>query len=126
MQLTLTKLPQYKVAILVGNYTNPHQNRPYKSRCTNGHGWIKSCCDGFDGSSFTCCRCDSFFMYCLRNVDTLTAGCPESGTIMRSTVNLNDTSVDFSQNNVLGLDNPLIFQGLNDTWNVSSALYPSC
>ena len=81
------------------------------------------CCDGFDSGSFDCYRCDSFFTYCLRNVDTLTAGCPEDVNIMRSGVNPDDAPIDFSQNTVLGLDNPLVFQGLSDNWNVSIILF---
>ena len=115
MQITLTRLPHYNIVVMIGDYTNPHHSR--LSTC-NFSRCFKTCCDGHDGSG-RCYHCDSFFTYCLRHVDTLTADCPEGGTIMRSDVNPNNKSIDFSQNTVLGLDNPLVFHGLNDTWNVS-------
>ena len=117
MQTTLTRLPQYEIVVMIDGYTNPYNARPISSSCS-GSQCSRICCDGHDGQG-GCYRCDSFFTYCLRNVDTLKTDCPEGGTIMRSDVNPNDASVDFSQNTVLGLDNPLIFQGLTDTWNVS-------
>ena len=113
MQITLTRLPQYKIAVMISSYTNPVQARILCSSCMD-----IVCCDGHD-SLGGCLRCDSFFTYCLRNVDTRTDDCPEDGTIMMSDVNPNDASIDFSQNTVLGLNNPIVFQGLNDTWNVS-------
>ena len=122
VQATSSRLAQYEIAVMIGGYINPHQVRqisnsscnPSRSRCDN------MCYDGHAGSE-VCHRCDSFFTYCLRNVDTatLSAGCPEGGNILKSDINPNDTSIDFSQNPVLGLDNPLIFQGLDYTWNVS-------
>ena len=115
LQITLTRLPQYKIAVMISSYTNPLQARILCSSCMDD---TPACCDGHDGLG-GCLRCDSFFTYCLRNVDTLTPGCPEGGTIMMSDVNPDDASIDFSQNTVLGLDNPIVFQGLSDTWNVS-------
>ena len=112
--MQLTGLPQYEIVVMIGGYTNPYHGR---QSCSNS-ACLRVCCDGHDGSG-NCHRCDSFFIYCLRNFDTLTADCPEGGTVMRSNVNPDDASIDFSQNTVLGLDNPLVFQGINHTWNVS-------
>ena len=118
MQITLTGLPQYEVEVTIDGYTNPNQARPSCNHVTDCP--YTSCCDGFNSMSFVCHRCDSFFTYCLRSVDTLRDGCPEGGNnTIRSDVNPDDASIDFSQNTVLGLDNPLVFQGINDTWNVS-------
>ena len=120
IQITSTRLPQYKISVMIGNYTNPMQSRILcvdAMQCINN--WSPQCCDGHDGDGNCHHGCDSFFTYCLRNVDSLTAGCPEGGNIMRSAINLNDASIDFSQNTVLGLHNPLVFQGLNGAWNVS-------
>ena len=118
MQITLTGIPQYEIAVTIDGYTNPQQTRCSNNMniCRHRH---NECCDGFNSGTFECNRCDSFFTYCLRNFDTLTTGCPEDGSTMRSDVNPNDASIDFSQNTVLGLDNPLVFQGINHTWNVS-------
>ena len=112
--IQLTGLPQYEIAVTIGGYTNPRHSR---QSCSSSV-CFRACCDGHDGSG-GCHRCDSFFTYCLKDIDTLTPGCPEGGTIMMSDVNPNDASIDFSQNTVLGLDNPLVFQGINHTWNVS-------
>ena len=98
---------------MISSYTNPLQARILCSSCDD-----TVCCDGHDGLG-GCLRCDSFFTYCLKNVDTRTDDFPEDGTTMMSDVNPDDASIDFSQNTVLGLNNPIVFQGLNDTWNVS-------
>ena len=42
--------------------------------------------------------------------------------IMRSDVNPNDTSIDYSQNTVLGLSNSLVFHVLTNTWNMSISM----
>ena len=38
---------------------------------------------------------------------------------MQSNNTNNDGNIDFSQGNFLGLTNPLVFQGLTNSWNVS-------
>ena len=113
MQITMTGLPQCSITVMIDNYANLTQIAPVKL-CTVFPCIMVSerkCCDGFDSGSFQCHRCDSYFTYCLRKVDTLTAGCPEDGHIMSSDGNPNYVSIDFSQSTVLGLVNPLIFQG---------------
>ena len=101
---------------MIRDFNNPSQQRLFacnEVRC------FYLCCDGLNSTSSLCHHCDSYFAYCLRNVGTLTAGCPEDGNTMRSDTNTNNTFIDFSQNTVFGLDNPLVFHGLNGTWNVS-------
>ena len=119
MQITLAGPPQYEVEVMISGFINPSQQNLEcdDSRC------FYACCDGVVPTSSLCRRCDSFFTYCLREFGTLTAGCPEGGNVMRSDTNIDDWSIDFSQNTVLSLDNPLIFQGINDTWNVSIYYY---
>ena len=121
MQITLSRLPQYKIEVMIDSYTNPYDRLP---NC-DGLRCFRVCCDGHDGSG-GCRRCDSFFTYCLKDIDTLTPSCPENGTIMMSDANPDDAYIDFSQNTVLGLNNPLVFQGLTDTWNVSIIPCRSC
>ena len=112
---------------MISNYTNPHQHKLWGSVCFSSS-CETDCCDGFNQHSFSCNDgCDSFFTCCLRNINTLTAGCPDldGNTTRSSAVNPNDAPIDFSQDTVLGLENPLIFQGINHTWNVSIIPYRS-
>ena len=113
--MTLRRPLQYKTVVMISSYTNSDHSIQNCGRFS----CFRTCCDEHDDSGTKCLGCDSFFTYCLRNVDTLTPGCPEDGTIMMSDVNPDDAYIDFSMNTVLGLDNPLVFHGLTDTWNVS-------
>ena len=106
MQVIFAGLPQYEVEVMIGGYTNPPQL--IRIGCNDFRQCFHTCCDGFNSTSSSCHRCDSFFTYCLRNVDTVTSGCPEGGN-MTSGTNINDASIYFSQNTVLGMDNPLVF-----------------
>ena len=124
IQITMTRLPHYEIVVVIANYTNP--SRSARGQTSNTcRGSNCSCCDGSrDGSGNCSDGCDSSFVYCLREVDTLDGhGCPYGGTILISHPNYDDRPTDFSQNTVLGLDNPLVFQGLSDTWKVSIIPY---
>ena len=120
IQITMTRPPHYEIVVMVVNYTNPsHSARRQTSNSCRGSNC--SCCDGSrDGSGNCTGGCDTSFVYCLRKVDTLDgSGCPGGVPILRSSTNYDDTFIDFSQNTVLGLKNPLVFQGLSDNWKVS-------
>ena len=117
IQITMTALPRYEIEVMIIDYdhTNPGSER---ISC-NPHQCVHECCDGFtDYNTFQCRRC----IYSLRNVETVTDGCPDNGTVMTSDITTNDVSIDFPENTVLGPDNPLAFPGLSGTWNVSTLL----
>ena len=125
MQINMTRVQQYEVVVMVVNYANPSHSarRQFSNSC---RGFNCSCCDDprpdFRRDGFGNCYdgCDSSFVYCLRKVDALDgSGCLGGGSILRSNTNYDDRSIDFSQNIVLGLHNPLVFPGLSDTWEVS-------
>ena len=86
----------------------------------------QSCCDAFDTTNCSDeLLCDSYFIYCLRPLGPVIdltyrrGGCSNFESRM-STVNTDDKPIDFSQRKVLGLDNPLLLPGFNDTYSVSN------
>lgn len=119
----------YNVKLRLSNYSNPRQLRPF---CGGGtcYSNLYYCCDGGTGIGVSCPtegadllenRCDTFFVYCLRNTNTtIGAGCSNSEERLLSNVSQNDASLNFSQSTVLGLENPLTFQGLTNYWNVNN------
>ena len=85
----------------------------------------RSCCDSNDtsGCIIGFRRCDSRFTYCLRsfgNQSSQEGGCSDSSRRMTSSVHFNYGSIDFTQDKVLGLDNPFHLQGLRSKYTVSS------
>lgn len=79
----------------------------------------QGCCDGFDSTS--CAGndlCDSYFNYCLRAIGSTGRGCSYFGD-QSSDPNTDDYPLDFSQDIVLGLENPITLQGLVDTYTVN-------
>ena len=57
------------------------------------------------------------FTYCLRafgNQSSQEGGCSDPNERMRSGPNWDDGSIDFTQDKVLGLDNPFHLQGLSN------------
>jgi hypothetical protein len=108
-------------------YSNPTQTC---QDCRSGGQFATpGCCDRHDLG--TCLqegvRCDSYFFYCLRTIDSSGRGsCSYSGNRV-SAVNLNDGSVDFNQSLVLDLENPLQLPGLTDMYEaVSYSFKPLC
>ena len=109
----------YQVEVRLLGYENPTQ------RCLSNGGQRLSCCDDFnrqdrctDGDR----ECDSYFIYCLRPFQTQGSqegGCSNSDRAERSAVNVDDGMIDFSQTEVLGLNNPFQLQGLTDDYRVS-------
>lgn len=67
-------------------------------------------------------RCDSYFIYCLRplNTSSIEEGCFgfENRT---SDFNRNDGTLNFSNETVLGLPNPLLLPGLTEAYTVSAS-----
>ena len=106
----------YVVEVRLFGYNNPTQTC---QDCLFGQFADHGCCDNFDR---TICmggdRCDSNFIYCLRTIGSTGRNCSYFGTKL-SSVNTNDGLINFNQNSVLGLDNPLRLQGLTDAYIVS-------
>ena len=87
--------------------------------CVNSAGLLR-CCDSFETEDCSNDRqCDSYFIYCLRPVNTssIEEGCSGFENIM-SNSNRNDGPVNFQNNIVLGLPNPLLLPGLTDNYTV--------
>ena len=112
----------YVLQLQLLGYSNPTQERFF---CNNDGCRIDldfgPCCDGGSGPCTNGDRrCDSFFIFCLRPLDTPGFDCdPNSGSEIQSDVNENDAAVNFSQSTVLGLSNPINLPGLTNDWNVS-------
>ena len=91
---------QYEVEVRVFSYSNPTGRCP---GCILRGNNETGCCDTFLVE--TCednLRCDSFFIYCLRPLNsTVEGGCANFET-KTSNPNLNDGPIDFSQSTVLG------------------------
>lgn len=91
------------------------------------------CCDNFSNTR-TCTgndRCDNTFFYCLRDFGTVTslntAGSERCGTNDKfgklSGINVDSAPLNFSQDNVLGLPNPIPLRGPTIPWQVSHTVY---
>ena len=94
--------------------------------CAINDDGLHRCCDS--QSTFSICNgnrlCDSFFIYCLRPLNTSSIaeeGCSGFES-MTSNVNRNDGPVDFENPTVLGLPNPLLLPGLTEIYMVSEYL----
>lgn len=108
---------RYFLEVSVHGYSNPTG----RCRGCRVRGVIeRGCCDNF---LTTVCSgslsCDSFFTYCIGNGDR---GCADPLQQRTSTVNENDGPVNFSQSTVLGLENPLILQGVTHAYHVCGRL----
>ena len=110
---------RYVVDVRLFGYDNPTQ-RCHRCRI-GGPSGRPGCCD--DHAAATCLsshlRCDSYFFYCLRTLNSpMERGCTYSGSRL-SNPNMNDGEINFGQSVVLGLENPLQLRGLTDAYNVS-------
>ena len=113
---------RYAVEVRLFGYDNPTQKC---QDCRDGQFADPGCCDDFQ--ALTCPntdqRCDSFFFYCLRTLNSqMERNCSYFGS-RTSAVNTDDGALNFSQSVVLGLENPLQLQGLTDAYNVSCYLF---
>ena len=107
-QLTLIE-GLYILQVQLLDYNNPTQQAVVSGQF--------ACCDGCIGTFRR--RCDTFFIFCLRPLDTTGLGCgSSSGSEIQSGVNVNDADIDYSGSTVLGLNNPLNLPGLTNDWNV--------
>ena len=116
LQVCLIVEGLHQLEVTVFGYNNP------TGRCEDCSsqflGGVQSCCDNRASTSCTGRdRCDSSFTYCLRTIGSTGSGCSYFG-IRRSDSNTDDTHQDFSQSMVLGLENPLVLQGLTNVYLV--------
>jgi hypothetical protein len=112
---------RYFVEVRLNGYTNPSGKC---NNCFNTQNRQQFCCDNRDNTNectVTWERCDSYFIYCLRPLGTVSdLGCLDNKTITMSHINVDDgPDIDFSQSRVLGLSNPQSFSGLGDAYEVS-------
>ena len=113
----------YLVEVRLLGYENPTGKCQDCWKRFNGQ-WRWRCCDDFERSN-QCTdgdrECDSYFIYCLRPFqtrDSREGGCSNSDKTVTSTVNTDDGMIDFSQSEVLGLNNPFQLQGLTEDYEV--------
>ena len=118
---------RFTVQVRLNGYSNPTgrcQDCPLIWTSVDGQRTLlHSCCDDY---SKTDCRgrdrCDSFFVYRLRQYGETTLTISEDTKNVQSFVNPDDSDVrNFSQRIVLNLDNPLNLSGLQlgDSYEVS-------
>ena len=104
----------YQLEVTIFGYNNPTgrcQGCPRRSG-------TRACCDDFDSTSCSGSDlCDSMFTYCLRTIGSSGSDCSYFGT-QTSNINVADGPLNFSQYRVLGLENPLILQGLTNIYMV--------
>ena len=109
----------YILEVRTHSYNNP------TNRCAGCRMGLNDagCCDDF--SVFECTgdlRCDNYFYYCLRTLWSVGFVC-DGGQVSRSEPD--GKTINFSQDMVLGLANPLPLNGISDAWNVS-CIYREC
>ena len=112
----------YIVQTHTHDYDNPTQRRLLT--CSNNQCFAAAgCCDTGEGNCTSGeRRCDTFFIFCLRPLRTIIPGLgcgSNTGSVIQSDVNMNDTAIDFSRSSFLGLNNPFTLPGLTNNWNVS-------
>ena len=118
-QLTLVK-GLYVIQLQLLGYDNPTQERIVCFFTPSFQCFFPCCDDGSGPCTNGDRRCDTFFTYCLRPLNTTERGCSStSGNVLQSDVNENDAAVNFSQSTVLGLSKPINLPGLTNDWNVS-------
>ena len=109
----------YQLEVTVFGYNNP------TGRCQDclEDDDLRGCCDDFESTS---CRgstlCDSYFTYCLRTTGSTGRGCSYFGN-RRSNINIDDGPLTFSQSTVLGLENPILLQGLTSAYMVMTVKF---
>ena len=105
----------YQLEVTVFGYNNP------TGRCQDClEEGIRGCCDNFESTSCSgSSLCDSFFIYCLRTIGSTGRGCSYFGNQI-SDSNMEDAPLNFSQSTVLGLENPIVLQGLTSAYTVMS------
>ena len=112
MQVCVLVEGLYQLEVTVFGYNNP------TGRC-QGCGSARGCCDDFEAKNCSKFLCDSFFIYCLRTIGSSESGCFSFGNRI-SYINTDDGLLNFSRSRVLGLENPVILQGLTNAYTVRS------
>ena len=123
MQVCVLVQGRYLLQIRLNGYNNPEGKcigcLLDQSRSTH------SCCD--DYGRFSNCisdrRCDSYFIFCLRPFGSQREeyDCQTFYNDTRMTsVNNNDGPIDFTNEIVLGLENPFLLPGLTEEYEVSN------
>lgn len=112
----------YQLEVTVFGYNNPtgrcQDCRGGDDDDDDDNGNFRGCCDNFESSSCSgSSLCDSYFVYCLRTMGSTGRGCSYFGNRI-SNVNGDDSPLNFSQSMVLGLENPIVLQGLTSTYTV--------
>ena len=96
---------RYVVEVDLFGYNNPTQTC---QDCRSGGQFAPpGCCDHHDRDICTVGddRCDSYFYYCLRTIDSSGRGCSYFGNRV-SAINMDDVAINFiNQSLVLGLEN---------------------
>lgn len=106
----------YVVQIRVNGYSNPSGKCKDDGICYPGREFY--CCDTCETSGCNGWkRGDSYFSYCLKSYNS-TSGSPQH-CVGPSSANPNDGYVDFSEDEVLDLENPLNISGLDNAYEVS-------
>ena len=98
----------YTVEVRTIGYSNP-TNRLFRGNC----------CDPPILNDTVCGKCDSTFFYCLKSFGG-TEDC--RGGQGSTLIAMDGAPLDFSQNTVLGLPNPLPLSGLTTKWKVRDFL----
>ena len=109
----------YQLEVTVFGYNNPTGRC---RECVASNNVLSGCCDAFRQIS-NCIgnfSCDSFFVYCLRQpIGRIGRDCSYFGDQM-SDSNRDDGRLDFSQSPLLGLENPIVLQGLTNSYKVEA------
>ena len=112
MCILSTVTGEYVVEVRTHGYNNP------RNLLADG-----SCCDINSTWPWPTCAvpgCDNVFYYCLRSLGSSNLREDCDGRRMISEINFNDSQLNFSNDTVLGLLNPLPLPGLTRVWSVSS------
>ena len=117
----------YNLEVRLHDYTNPTSKCPGCIEVLNSE---PGCCDLY-GELTSCVsnqRCDTYFTYTLRPLDSTQMGnncsVPDSANhtnqTLTSSSNQDDGPLDFNSETVLGLRNPFILHGVDNEWRVRS------
>lgn len=121
LHTTIVLQASYTLNVRVHSYSG-------EDKCPGCRNFIShGCCDDF--SVTRSCegvdRCDVVFFYCLRDHGTVpsdagdTQRCVDNDRIgLRSGINVDNQQLDFEQESVMGLPNPIPLLGITPAWQV--------
>ena len=111
------------VELTLFGYNNPTGTCYDPGECVRNDGQHR-CCDENRVSGCTGGRrCDSYFIYCLRPLGSEGEGCSDYEPRMSTHNQDDDDPIDVTQSMVLGLENPLILQGITESYDVRYLIY---